>query len=721
METKGKRKIRKYIFAGILAAVVLFIIVFLAFSPVITRNYLNKHGKELTGRKLSINKIGINYFTATVLVTKAKMYEENDTDVFFSLDSLMLNLKPLRLFKSEVNVQAFKIVKPRVQITQTDTLFNFDDLVAFYSSEDSASTDTGSMSYTFDLNNLEINDGQLAYTDGEIDNTININDISFLIPHLFLGEKQDSKADIAFDLGSGGSFTSNFDYNVKTGTFSGNANLSKLEIAILLPYVQQNIRFGSMDGKLSADVQFSGLQDNLDEFTISGNARINSVSITDDKGRKVLGVTEAKTLLSEMKPLKYQAQISNITIDQPYMYLELADSLFNFEKLMVESTAEPSEETDEKATTYKVLIDSFQVMNGWIDFSDMRFLEPFNYELSKITMNTQNLSLDTDWLTLNANMLLNKRGKLEAKLGVNPYDPLAKIDLEYVLSDFQLPDINIYSKHYTGLPILFGDMYYVGKTTINNRQLKSENNLVIRDVELGRKNGGLYDVPLKLAMFILKDINGDVKLDIPVSGDLSDPRTNISKIVWNTFKQFMVKIVASPFKALGNLLGAKPDELEEITFVYNDGSLTGKQRRGLDLLLKLEEMKPEMQIDMQYLNDRKLERADAAQEIMQEQYRNEHQNEPKMHRKEYEAFLAEKSGADSLLIQDYELMLAPKEQVDSLVLARENLRVSLVKDYLIAENDSTTIKVRGYNPEEVLNIGSRPRFLIKYLLKEEME
>ena len=84
------------------------------------------------------------------------------------------------------------------------------------------------------------------------------------------------------------------------------------------------------------------------------------------------------------------------------------------------------------------------------------------------------------------------------------------------------------------------------------------------------KTGGLYDVPIKLALFILKDINGDVKLDIPVSGDLSDPKTNINKIVWETFKGFMFKIVASPFKALGNLLGAQPDEIEEITLVYSD-------------------------------------------------------------------------------------------------------------------------------------------------------
>jgi len=717
VKNNNKPKIGKLIITAITTLILLLIIAFLIFSPNIVRNYLNKHGKELTGRRLSIEKISINYFTSKVQLTGAKMFEQNDRDVFVELDTLQIDLKPFRLFKNEIFVEQFKVVNLDARITQQDTLFNFDDLIAFYSSEDTVSADTEPSTYSFDLNNLEIARGKLSYTDKEIDNTIRVKDISFIIPHLYWGGEQDSKADVTFDLGTGGSFSSTFDYNVETGAYSGEAQLANMQLGVILPYIQQYMRFSSLEGTLSANVNFKGSQKDLMEFQLAGDAEVDSVLVIDDQGQKVLGVDAAKVLLSKMKPMKYEAEIKLLTFEHPYMYLELADSLFNFEKFMVESTEDTTGASEGK-TVYQVMIDSLQVKSGWIDFSDKRFREPFDYELSEITINTENLSLNTDWITLNGKMLLNKRGKLEAKVGVNPYDPLSKIDLEYVLSDFQLPDINIYSKHYTGLPILFGDMYYVNKTTIDNKQLNSHNNLIIRNVEFGRKKGGLYDIPLKLALFILKDINGDVKLDIPVTGDLSDPRTRIGKIVWTTFKQFMVKIVASPFKALGNLLGAQPDELEEITFVYSDTSLTGKQRRGLDLLLKLEEMKPGMQIEMQYLNDRKLERADAAEEIVHENYRLLHQNDPNSNRKEYEAYLKEKSNVDSLLIQDYELMLAPTEKVDSVILARENMRIQLVKDYLKTANDSTSIQVLDYNKEEVLNIGSRPRFLIKYSLQE---
>jgi hypothetical protein len=331
------------------------------------------------------------------------------------------------------------------------------------------------------------------------------------------------------------------------------------------------------------------------------------------------------------------------------------------------------------------------------------------------------LALVDEWVNINADMKLNKRGTLKAKLGVNPTDPMKRIELDYVLTDFQLPDINVYSKHYAGFPILFGDMYYVNKTKIINHQLESNNQLIIRNVEMGRKTGGLYDVPIKLALFILKDINGDIILDIPVRGDLSDPKVRIAPIVWDTFKSFMFKIVASPFKALAGLLGADPKELEEITFNYGDTTLLAKQTRSFDLLLDLEKKKPELRIELHYLNDKKLERTDAAQELSYWFYNRKYGEKPNPNSKKYFQFLKEETGKDSLVIQDYELLTAPAAMVDSVIRQREIVRLELTRKYLTERNDSTAIRISNYDKDEVLNIGSRPRFEVRYVLKEDLE
>lgn len=719
---KSKSKMLKRVVLIFLGTLLLLIALVMLLSPTLARNYINKNGEELSGRKIQVDKLKINFFTSTVQIIGGRMFEQHDSLVFIGFDSLLVDLQPLRLLQNEIKVEQLRIVNPKSRFIQNDTVFNFSDLIEFYTSEDTTADTTSTEFYALNLNQLEIKNGSVTYTDQEISHTIEMNSISFLIPHIYWGGAQESQADVSFSLGSGGRISASFDYQTETGDFNGEAKLEALDLKIILPYVQQYMKFGNMEGKLFSDIRFSGNDSDLENVTLNGDARADSLSMYNLQGKKVLGAIKTSAELQNFVPLKYAARFGKIEIDEPYIYFALEDSLSNFEKMMVDFTDEELSNGDnEEETDYDVTIDKLLINRGLIDFSDQRFREIFDYELSEVTVDMDSVSLNTDWLEIRSSMKLNKRGNLEATVGVNPLDPFQHIELEYVLSGFQLPDVNIYSKHYTGIPILFGEMYYVNKTSIVNKQLNSSNDLIITNVEMGRKTGGLYDVPIKLALFILKDINGDVKLNIPVTGDLSDPRTRVGKIIWTTFKGFMVKIVASPFKALGNLLGADPGELEEIAFSYADTTLLGKQERSLDLLLDLEKLKPAMLIEMQYLNDRKLERADAASQIMQSEYMRVHQKDAGNHRPDYLKFLKETSGQDSMAMQDFELLLAPAAQVDSIVLTRQTQRIDMVKNYLLAKNDSTQIRILGYSKDEVMNIGSRPRFAIKYLLKEDGE
>ncbi len=66
-------------------------------------------------------------------------------------------------------------------------------------------------------------------------------------------------------------------------------------------------------------------------------------------------------------------------------------------------------------------------------------------------------------------------------------------------------------------------------------------------------------------------------------------------------------------------------------------------------------------------------------------------------------------------------MIVPLEKADSLVLEREEMRVNLVRNYFAGKSDSTRIRILDYNKDDVLNIGSRPKLMVKVLLAEDME
>lgn len=169
------------------------------------------------------------------------------------------------------------------------------------------------------------------------------------------------------------------------------------------------------------------------------------------------------------------------------------------------------------------------------------------------------------------------------------------------------------------------------------------------------------------------------------------------------------------------MLGVNEKELEEITFIYSDSTLTSSQTRSLDHLLKIAETKPELQIELLYRNDTKLEKMDVISWYSQNSFTKRTGKKPLTNSAEYLSFLKTETRRDSLNIQDYERIFTPPAVADSILLMRENQRYNNVLNYLKSKNDSTTIKVVGYNPDEVLNIGSRPRFEVKYLLAEEEE
>ena len=114
---------------------------------------------------------------------------------------------------------------------------------------------------------------------------------------------------------------------------------------------------------------------------------------------------------------------------------------------------------------------------------------------------------------------------------------------------------------------------------------------------------GLYDIPIKLALFILKDRYGVINLDVPVRGNLDDPSLKFGKLIWTTFKNLMVKVATAPFDALAGQIGADPKDLEAIEYEYLDTLLTPQRQKQLDLLIQLEKQKPGLGIEMVYYND----------------------------------------------------------------------------------------------------------------------
>jgi len=119
-------------------------------------------------------------------------------------------------------------------------------------------------------------------------------------------------------------------------------------------------------------------------------------------------------------------------------------------------------------------------------------------------------------------------------------------------------------------------------------ELTATNNLLIEQFELGEKidNPHAVDAPFDLAIALLKDVNGSINLDVPITGSLNDPHFDLSSIVGDALLNVVTKVVTSPFHAIAELLGTD-DDLSVVQFAAGQSELTEWQRQKLEGLSKI--------------------------------------------------------------------------------------------------------------------------------------
>jgi len=693
---KGRRIIK--VVLGILVAL---LILALAIAPVIVKKQAVKRSQELIGRQISLDKLKVNYFSSTVRVIDFKLYEADDEEVFVSFDTLLVNLAPLKLIRKNLVIKQFYLKGLTSHILLQDSIFNFTDLLEHHQSEEPDTTTGEPFQYIF--SNLEMKDAYISFTDASIDKTIYVRDLSFFIPYIAWNQEDKSEAGIKFNFHQEGYLQASLNVDPTEGEFDGQISINRLYLHEFTDFLKKAVPLDSIGGLVNTNLSFTGDLDELEHSIVSGDFELLNFEISDQIYGKLLGLERMNFSINDIDPQKQNYLFDSLILTQPYVHFELYDSSNNFfDFLGIQAVSEEDSlakrdstldvSSSEDASPVFFALNSFIIEDGIIDYTDHRTSEAFNYHLSEMAMTADSISNQEDWINLYSRMLLNNRGKLNADLGINPQDPM-NMELDIVISDFILSDLNIYSRYYLGSSILRGDMYYKSNTIISGGQLSSENKLIIENVEVGDEKGGLHDLPLRFAVFLLKDRQGVIDLDVPVGGDLKDPEVNVGKIVWNTFKNLIVKTVAAPFDLLADLMGVDPDDIKAIEFAYGDTTLTDQRKEQLDLLLSLEAKKEGLGMELIYYNDADKERD--------------------------QVFLAESAKKQSSIPEADSIELA--QSCAELVELYKHTRIRLVNDYLKSVNDSSRIFTSESHADASGNVGSIPRLEVEYTMSEYRE
>jgi len=241
-----------------------------------------------------------------------------------------------------------------------------------------------------------------------------------------------------------------------------------------------------------------------------------------------------------------------------------------------------------EAAPFPIRIGTVRISNGSARFADFTTRPNFAIGIENLKGTITGLSsAPSSRATVELDGQVDRFSPVTIRGEVNPLAAETFLDMAMTFRNVELASFTPYSGRFAGYSIRQGKLSVDLNYKVNDRQLDADHKFVIDQLELGDKveSPDSVGLPLKLAVALLKDRNGVIDLDLPVTGDLDDPQFRIGPIVWKVFVNLLTKAVTAPFALLGSLFGGG-DEVNLISFPNGEAAAGPAETEKLASLVK---------------------------------------------------------------------------------------------------------------------------------------
>jgi hypothetical protein len=462
--------------------------------------------------------------------------------------------------------------------------------------------------WSIKVNNIAFTNGGVEFEDRTLTKplAISLKPINFKLTHY------DNKAGVIlpFQLSAGvnksGLITLDGDTVIQPLSARIAVDVKDIELEKFQAYVEKFIRIDVIDGSLNINGEAfiaKSTQDKLD-IKFDGDTQINDLLTRDQLVRKDLVKWRQLTLkdmAADLLANSYSAKA--LVINEPYARVVIRkDKTVNYSDIVIAHKTKPvalvkmagAKVSDSPKPSFK--LGKVQITNGSSDFADLSLILPFSAQIKGLDGGARGISSEqksTVTVALNGNAY--GLSPVDVKGEISPYLGDYKVEINF--NDLPMPLVSAYMAQFSGYKVEKGKMWLTLKYNVVGGRLTASNNLVLDQFELGEKieNPNAVSIPIELAVALLTDLDGKIKMNIPVTGNTKDPQFSIRSIIMNAVVNSLSKIVTSPFQLIASLVGAKED-LSTISFPPGSSELKKPEQEKLDALAKAMRERPALSI-----------------------------------------------------------------------------------------------------------------------------
>lgn len=183
-------------------------------------------------------------------------------------------------------------------------------------------------------------------------------------------------------------------------------------------------------------------------------------------------------------------------------------------------------------------------------------------------------------------------------------DPLGAkkfVDLTVGVQNVDLLPLSPYSGKYAGYELARGQVNVDVKAKLDGKQLDASNVITLNQFTFGSAvaSPDATKLPVRLGVALLKDTNGQIVIDVPMSGSIDDPNLRIGKVVLRVVGNLLTKVATSPFALLGSMFGGGGDELAFQEFVPGSSELQAAEIKKLETMVKALTNRPGLSVALE--------------------------------------------------------------------------------------------------------------------------
>lgn len=597
---------------GIVLALV--IIVSLLAGP-IAKGYVNGHGEELIGRKVHVEHVGLNLLTGTVNVRGLDVYEDDGEEVFAGFDTLDVRAHLLQIPFKVINLRHITLSGLHANIIQEGKRFNFASLIEHFSSDDSTEVeDTTPSGWVMKFYNINIRHASLNYDDMLNHKGIHLPDVNLSVPGFVLGGDEGSEGGLNIGFDKGGRLNVDANYDTKENLYHVDVNLEDFSVQNLDSYLADMLRYDDLRGSVNAHITADGNVNDIMKSSIGGTVAVNGVDLTGSKGPvasfdaltvKVNNINLddnsfdiGEVRLNGLKATYEQwKEYSNISLLMP----KKESQGVTLQSGIEEYDDKPAEEAEGKTgKPMQLHVGSLRVEDASITYNDHTLPDEFHFPVTGLSVSADDLTT-AGGNNAQVRATLPGGGHLMVRWKGDIVNWKNYQDLFLTIKGLDMRQISPWAVAYTGYPVEDGTFGLTTRLAVNNSELDNQNKIDIYKAKVGDRRKDVsaeVKIPLKAALYILKDKDDKILIEMPVKGNIDNPEFNYMKVVWKTLGNLLVKVATSPARALGSALGINSDELEFMVVAPDQHGLTSEQYHILSDLSAIAQSDPRITITL---------------------------------------------------------------------------------------------------------------------------